>query len=70
MIRWRTSRMLKNEDGTELSMEFEFNAKRIAVISNDPRIFDKHLRAIEARGLVVHLEPDIGEWWIQPENLV
>jgi len=72
VIQWNSTRMPKNEDGIELPMEFEFKANRIAVISNDPKIFDKHLRAVEDRGLVVHLEPDshevhldVGEWWMK-----
>ena len=69
-IQWNSSRMPKDDNGDELPVEYEFKANRIAVISNDPRIFDKHLRAVEDRGLVVHLEPDskevhndVGEWW-------
>ena len=70
-VQWNSSTSrLKDERGQQIPREFSVRAAKIGVISNDERIFSRHLSAVEDRGLVVHLNPDayevhrdVGDWW-------
>lgn len=70
-VQWNSSTSrLKDDKGQQIPREFSVKAAKIGVISNDERIFSRHLSAVEDRGLVVHLNPDAHEvhkdvqsWW-------
>ena len=70
-VQWNSSTSrLKDERGQQIPREFSVLAPKIGVISNDERIFSRHLSAVEDRGLVIHLNPDayevhrdVGDWW-------
>ena len=73
VVQWNSSTSrLKDEKGEQIPREFSVRAAKIGVISNDERIFSRHLSAVEDRGLVVHLNPDafevhkdVQDWWTQ-----
>jgi hypothetical protein len=73
VVQWNSSTSrLKDERGEQIPREFSVRAAKIGVISNDERIFSRHLSAVEDRGLVVHLNPDayevhkdVEDWWTQ-----